>query len=59
MLAFFLLHLGTRVFFLTGTKATNVNHRKAIMRVKLLPYCYQAPLWAQPMVKSHHEIGHS
>lgn len=44
---------------LQALRATNVNHRKAIMRVKLLPYCYQSTLWTQGMVKSHHEIGHS
>lgn len=44
---------------LQAPRATNVNHRKAIMRVKLLPYCYQSTLWTQGMVKSHHEIGHS
>lgn len=34
MLAFFFCTWEHALFFLTGTKATNVNHRKAIMRVK-------------------------
>ena len=40
----FFLSCSWKRHFLQALRATNVNHRKAIMRVKLLPYCYQSTL---------------